>query len=307
MHWILNLISICIMLLIIFNVRILLYAGGSMIFLLVFALIHYLFFRYKKFRAELLLLTLILISLIGINYLAYIEAANIYPYLHVMIGFSIFFLVIIVSFTIINTRAIKIKRNKNESAAQEKRGELFRRIYGRYIIFPLESIVYAVFPGFVFALSTETGELLQQARIKYLPLGLFWMIVAFIAAFVSLKTIDKNYILFLIAGKKKFKIPKIKRLFVVGAVVVFLLGTIIEMARGLWIIWIESYVLFIFIIIACWQIWRYFFEDHRLDLNKLNFEGLKSVWDFDFVFKLVGIGMLFFAIYLVVLLLIYSK
>jgi hypothetical protein len=307
MHWILNLISIGITLLIIFNVRILLHLGGSMIFLLVFALIHYLFFRYKKFQVELLLLTLISISLMGINYLAYLEAANVYPYLYVMIGFAISFLVIITCFNAINTRAIKIKSTGKGLTLQEKRAEIFKKVYGRYVLFPFESMIYAVFPGFVFALSQETNELLQQAWIKYLPLGLFWMIVAFIVTIISLKTINKNYILYLISKKERFKILKIRRYFVIGAVVVFLLGTVIEMGRGLWIIWLESYLLFIFIIIASWQIWRYFFEHHRFDSKKVNLKGLKSVWDFDFVFKYVGICILVFAIYLVVLFLIYSK
>ena len=150
-------------------------------------------------------------------------------------------------------------------------------------------------------------QLLQQAWIKYLPLGLFWMVVAFIVTTISLKTINKHYVLYLISKKQRFKIPKIRRYFAIGAVVFFLFGTAIEMARGLWIIWVESYLLFILIIIASWQIWKYFFEDYRLNSKKVNLRGLKSVWDFDFVYKYVGVCMAVFAIYLVALVLIYSK
>ncbi|MBW1812816.1 MAG: hypothetical protein JRJ39_03810 [Deltaproteobacteria bacterium] len=111
--------------------------GGGIIFLIILFYFQYLSFRYKRFKIELNLLSLISIAIMGINYLAYVEALNIYPYLYVMLGFLVSYLIIASCFSKINTRAIKVQSNENRlvSKEEEKKFEIINRIYGRYISF----------------------------------------------------------------------------------------------------------------------------------------------------------------------------
>jgi len=160
--------------------------------------------------------------------------------------------------------------------------------------------------GFAFALSPEAEEIIQRSYIKYLPIGLFWLIISFVVSFISLKKVNKNYILYAIIDKEKVRIPKIKQYYIIVMVLLFFLGSGLEINRGLWHIWLETYLLFICIIITIWQIWKYIFEEHIFDPTKIYLEGLKSVWSSEFFLKYLIVILLISTVYLIFIVVIYE-
>jgi nitrate reductase NapE component len=294
---------------IVLNVHMLERLGGSAILLTVCAFVYYLSYSHKKVQLELSIIVVLTLTLVGLNYVAYIESEKICPFSYILGVFGILALLIIIFFLILNIRAIRVK-NDETVRFQPNKMEIAKRVTHRISIFPILSLGFVIPSGFGFIIKPDS-EIIRHGWIKYTPLAVFWLMAFFVIAFLNLKTIHENYMVCLLGEKQKLNIRNLKNNFLIGTLIVFVLGSGMEFSRGFWVLWIETVLLFALIILASWTIWKYLLEDSgydiECDIEGISLEGLPSfASNFGYFIKYFAAYVLLGTFYLGGLVLIFS-
>lgn len=276
--------------------------GGSTILLTVCVFLSYLSFYYKKFQLELRTIIIAALILIGINYLAYIEIEKTDPikYIYIISAFTLLSLILVIIFLVATRKNIKCKRKKEIKKVVI---EVSKKIFERLSFILLLSWLFVVISGLVFFavfLNNPNAANLKEGWLKYVPLGTFWLGVAFIVTILNLRSIE-SYIFYTLQGKERFTIKNLKKYLIGGIILLFVFGSGMEVTRGFWFLWIETFLLFCLFIAACWTILRYYFDD-RIIVKEVKANQLKTITtDFDYFLKSIGIVVLIGTLYSIVL------
>jgi len=116
---------------------------------------------------------------------------------------------------------------------------------------------------------------------------IFWFIFSLVISFVRGSKIPEEYIIYLVTKKHLIDSDNLKKWFVSIVIGTFFIGTVLETIRGLWFVWILSWIAFLMIILTNWRTWRYVFFDKKVDADSLNLETLPTVHDPKFFLKYV--------------------
>lgn len=278
--------------------KILVILGGSTVLLMVCVFIYYLSFAYKKFQLELSLIVIVALILIGINYLAYVEIEKTDPikYIYIVSAFTLLSFTLLMAFLVATIKNIK---NKEEARIKKDVVEISKRIVQRLTFILFLSWFFVIFSGIGF-LDNPNAAIVKEGLVKYVPLGAFWLVVSFIATVLNIKKIE-SYIFYALREKEKFNIRNVKKYLIGGVILFFVFGSGMEITRGFWLLWIETFLLFCLVMAACWTIWRYYFDD-RVFVKEVNVDELKSITtDFNYFLKSIGIFTLIGTLYILVL------
>jgi len=279
--------------------------GGSTILLTVYAFSYYLSVVYKKFRRELSIVIIAALILIGINYLAYIEISITDPRIniYIIIGFIFLSLSLIISFLVAMTKNIG---HKDEEEIKKDNMAISKRIFQRIAYILYLSWIFVLISGLVFLAvihENSSTATIKESWLKFVPLGAFWLVVAFTANIINLKKIE-SYIFYILQGRERINIVNLKKYLVGTVILLFAFGSGMEIVRGFWFLWIETFLLFCLFMASLWCILRYYFDD-RIIVKEVEVDEIKTIaTDFNYLLKTMGIFVVLGTLYTIVLIIL---
>jgi hypothetical protein len=90
---------------------------------------------------------------------------------------------------------------------------------------------------------------------------LFLIIFIAIQMRIMAKIPVRNYS-YALAGVERCKLPSVKKYFKYGFAVLFLIGSVMEIMRGLWLFWMGTAVLPLLLAASLWNVWKYVLDDY---------------------------------------------
>ena len=261
--------------------------GGTLIFFPLLALIYFFSYVYKRYQFELSVFALIVLSLIGINFLSYFENAGKLSYFWILHMFCSLAIIAIVFFTILGLRPFSLNL---EVMTEESFLEIKKKIGQRLNLLLGFGLVFCASTGMPFLVCPE-ARLIENGLLKYVPIATFWFIISFIVTLINLKKIEK-YTVHLISKDKQLNLKNTKKIFLIGLAIMILFGSVLEIQRGAWVQWIETYSLFTLCLLSLWSIWQFVFENKDVS----NIKSKKELFSLGFDLKTIFIIMLIYTV-----------
>lgn len=298
MKFIIKLAIIIIFSLIIFTLKsdILNRIGGSAAFIIFYCTLCAIIFKVKKWQTEINFLGIIILALIGINYISYIENEKSFSYVVILVLFAISSMILLHFYFMINIDIFK--KNRDNQYKSETKNDISKRIIERIVLYPIFLWILAIASGFAFIISPNAS--LIKYGLEYLHISLFWILISLGMSLFLLKSMNEKYVIYAMGETKKYKLPD---LFKPAIKILFILYLIIsfgmELMRGYWIIWFETNILFVLIILNSWSIWKHLFVEPLIKDTEIKTNELKSITtDLTYCIKHLAIFLFFgFAYY----------
>jgi hypothetical protein len=225
--------------------------GGTVVFLPLLAFIFFVSYVYKKFQMELSICSVIIITLNFINYLDYLEKNYEIPFDYVLVSFFLLFGIIIACFSYLGTRALVNKINlKHKNILKETK----KRLNQRLTFFPILGIVFYIISAFPF-LEKNDQIFIEKNIITYANLATLCLVLFFGITFLFVKKLDK-YFVHLVEKDNQLESRSYRKYLAIGIGIIFLLGSMVELARGAWSMWIGTFVLLLFLFASIGSIWK---------------------------------------------------
>jgi len=147
-------------------------------------------------------------------------------------------------------------------------------ILARFLFIPGLSIPIAITSAYAM-MQNPYSKIIKVGYFDYVSISLFVLIVYFVVTFFAIKKIPHNLFHCLIRQKDKMEIINLKKYFYLVLFIIFTLGSVMEINRAFWVLWIESIILLFLIISINWLLMRHCFEGyHCVDLNANNIASL---------------------------------
>lgn len=275
--------------------------GGSLIFISLIGINSYLSFKYKQFARELTFVSIIVFSLMVLNFLAYIE--NVSDSLNIVLFGTI--AIIFIMSHIIALLADGRFGPKETSTSVITIIELRKRIMGLIFHIGFISSTFSIVTASVFlAIRDEMSTSIDKHILKFSAISLICFIAGLIFVLLMIRK-WKNiayYIPYIVLNKSDVNIDFLRKWFFHIAMGLLIIGLAFESQRGFWLLWIFSWLAFILIIVLEWKIWKYVFSKDVFDIATLELEKIQSMPSFSFsdpqyALKLVGTSTLAVVIY----------
>lgn len=228
--------------------------------------------RMKKLSTEFSIIQLILVGIMGINFLSYWEITNVTINIFYLFIFYGCLWLMIMLYLIVSVRHFK-KDSLNESDQH-----LLRKIRGT-LAAPLifGGMVFSFFSGLMVHATREIEPRLYDnpfLKLSYIVIAVF--IFFFFVAYFHLMKIGDNTVKGLLSGEKfnfkEYDIMKIKKYSLLVFISIIVSGSFIETQRGMWIMWIETILLVGLMFLILWKIYKHvFYTEHEMTvpLSKL--------------------------------------
>lgn len=279
--------------------------GGSVAFVFIYLIFSCSLIIKKNILIEHSIVSIITIILLGINFTSYLESEKIYSYGYLIVFVSLLGMLLLFCYFRLN---IMIIRDNNEMPEEPLVGEIKKRIIERIVFIPLSGMIVLIFSGFAFIINPNSS-IIKQGLVAYTHLAVLCLIFFFALSFLDLKKINKKYLIFIFKTKKRYKISVINRRYIfVFLLLIIFLGSCMELARGYWILWAETLILFVFFISNSWVIWKYFITENDFVEDDIEIEGLKSIrTDVKYLFRYISTFTILFSIYYISLIILFSE
>jgi len=218
----------------------------------------------KSLSLELSYAALVILGIIGINYLANLEMIKGFlspSYSYLFLGCLIWILYWFwkVFFSL-------LKRS-------ERLDETFKRIKNRLILISAVSFFISIPFGAIITVNYKMLQIYSPLTIKNMANNLFFkyttislglVILALCISFIYLLKTSKEDLKKVVMEEKnniiKFNVDKIKRHFMVVFFASIFVGSIFETKRGMWVFWIETILLVGLMSLIIWKLYQHVFS-----------------------------------------------
>lgn len=279
--------------------------GGSFIFISIIGINSYFSLRHKDLAVELSLFSVMLYSIMIINFLVYFEYQHGYSgSLEILIGFFIFIASIIP--WILSIKPINLKGTSNTSELQK---ELKRRIY--YFI-GHSSIITSIYAISTLALLSgirENVSVRKECTLHFTFFSLIWLVLGLLFVLISRRRWDYLDKYISCSIEKRFDINMgwlIKR-FRFIAVAIFLIGLAFEAQRGFWFLWLCSWLVLMLSLRMIWLVWQFVMQREIPCSCEVEIERIKNIpsladpkYFFKFIAANVPLGIFYFIVLILV-------
>jgi hypothetical protein len=277
--------------------------GGSLIFFTPISFMFYLSFVHKKFHLEFSLFSLIIFSLMCLNFIAYIE--------HIQgLSNSVLAGTVICQVTIVVcvVRLIRMSFEVDKPGSTPVRKALDTRV-SRYLASRLAfSLAFVVITGAILKGigddNFQKNNILQL--LNFSTLSLVWLNIGLLLVLTMKRQVVACAIKKLVVNKEEWRITSIRNKFIFSAAALFVAGSFFEIMRGLWIMWFCSWIALLLTAVTIWRVWRYTFTKEKsetaVEIREEMIQELPSLEDFSYVLKFVGIGTVISGFYLFLIL-----
>ena len=273
--------------------------GGTLIFFPLLALIYCFSYMYKRYQMELSVFALIVLSLIGINYLNYFENAGKLSYFWILHIFCFLLIILIISFTILGLRPFSLNLDVVE---KEDFIDIKKKVSERLNLFLIFGLGFCIATGMPFLVKSD-ARLIEAGFIRFVPLAVFWLTISFVVTLINLKKIEK-YTAYLITRDNKLSFENYRKIFFIGLGVIILFGSGLEIQRGVWLLWIETILLFLLTLLSLWCVWQFVFETKDISKIKPEEELISMIFNLKTFFITGLIFIVLISTYMIVFVLL---
>ncbi|MBI5417585.1 hypothetical protein HZA55_06520 [Candidatus Poribacteria bacterium] len=244
--------------------------GGSLIFIPIMAGLFLLFFSIKPLALEFSLFALIISGILAINFFGYLEEIETKLYLK-----NIYFLLvcIFITFYVFAMSFMQLTKSPDSLDEFERslRSKLFLILVSSFIIITPFIIISTVNAGYFF--SDKKNSFLNHSTVNVAFIILSLIISLFYLS--KIKDEDIKQIL----DKKKYHVinfdsNKVKKYLKIGLLLFIVSGSVVEMSRGLWLLWGETILLLGLMTLVIWKIYKHVFSSTK---NVRNVSGLDMI------------------------------
>jgi hypothetical protein len=236
--------------------------GGSTVLFVVCFFIYSLSHSFKKNQLELSMLNIIILTVIGINYLSFWESEGIIT-INILGILIVLIITLICGFVSLTRYAMRTMKDK----LYEDKYDIKKIILVRFLFAPIVAIPTAASAAYALWQSSYS-RMIKIGYFDYISITIFVLIIFFIVSILAIKKIPENFFHYLIDQKDKIENTNIKKYFYVGILITFIMGSVMEINRGFWGLWIASFILLFLIISTIWFLKKHYFGDsHDVDLN----------------------------------------
>jgi len=263
--------------------------GGTLIFMSIIGINYYFSIIYKQFAVELGLFSLSLVSLMGLNFLAYIEYANGFSET-ILIGTLVATFIIAITILYLTNSPFGPRETSNSPIF---RIELRKRITGLIghssaVAFGFPVITASVFMGI------RDEPIIKENVLSFPTLSLMWVVIGLMLGLALMRKQKdlNNYIRYLVVKKSEINIAFLKKWFFPINIGIFIVGLVFEINRGFWFLWLYSWLAFLLILILGWKIWKYVFQKNSYEITTIETEKVLSIPSYSdpkYFLKFVGI------------------
>lgn len=251
-------------------------------------------------------LSIILLSFMGLNHLAYMESLH-----GVQPAYAPWYVAIIVvmsSSFVISSRGLLgfwSERNSIKEICMRKNVIEFIAIRALYILFMAMLTTGTVFEIY-------TNKMPNPLHLSLMNHYVFWFVVG--QLWLCLANRNELDIAFskLVVTKSALRIRHPNQVFVVFALATLGVGSVFEIMRGLWFIWFGTWLAVVLLFMNYWRMLKYTLveEGHReyeiRDNNTFDIKGIQDNWAY-YLLRYVFIGSLLGTIYAITLLVLLVK
>jgi hypothetical protein len=271
-----SVVLLCILISIIFIDDKLVYALGGTISLIILLLIfYYISYVLKIFQLNVTLLSILLLLLIGINYLNYYDFYELYTQKTIIVFYCVLIVLILICLCFALITPLSYSHHADQYI---KIRQNFKLIVFNNTMFPF---VYVLFICIIFS-SFQEAFPLGKKIIKLIPTSLVCIpIFLLLLQFILNKRIKDDHLDLIFKKAKKIDPSKklnLKSIYTVLMCVLFVLGSIIELIRNEWILWIGTFVTINISVILLWNMYQHRpMHDQDIPLVKVdNVESLNT-------------------------------
>lgn len=247
------------------NVRLIETVGGGLVFVGVIVLAGYFGRIHKVFPADLGRLGLGALCLECLNAVAFLEHSGALRRPKVLVAY---FLIAVVFSVLTFQVSISPVRARSGAPTDRDAGKIqaLKNIAAMYLHAPMLGLMLF---GLISGLAVWIGEeswLVQRNWLTISSLALSWQVIGALVQMLFLRKISDEQVAHVVNVRQGFRPVALGRMFVGGLFVMFLLGSIAELGRGLWLFWICSYALWTLTLANSWKVWKHVFGGSEFPL-----------------------------------------
>jgi hypothetical protein len=217
--------------------------GGSISLIMVLPGIYYVSYFQKTYQIEMTYISTVLVIIIGVNLLNYVDIYEEYQ----KSTLTIFYIALLV-LTLFTVCLMLINQlsTSNYFDISEKKALLTQNYKLIVINYTLLSGLYAMSICLAFNSSQDFNSV-KNNILKMIPISYLCIPASLFALKAALKRLDDKYQLKTILKTKELdsldKI-KLKTQYIIFMLILFVIGTIVELVRKEWLMWIGSFITF---------------------------------------------------------------
>ena len=236
--------------------------GGSITLMLIIATTVPLTFSMKNLANEFYIIQFIVAGIMGLNFLSYWEVATLKINVIYLIIFYSLLIWIILWYLVLTQRVLKNKDQLNES--DQKLIKKINQTLTAPILFL--GLQFSFFSGLmIFFIYKKEPQIYAKLYLKLSYVAIGWLIFFFFISLIYLKKISAENIKRLLANvEKQYYLEKydkrmIKKYLISILSFIFVVGSMIELQRGMWFMWIETILLLGLMSLIIWKIYKHAF------------------------------------------------
>ena len=247
------------------NVRLGEVLGGGIVFLVVVAVCFYFSYVYKVFPQALSRLALAAICFAGLNIMAYYEQVAI-DRSWIFLGYLVVSGVSLTAMYQLNIDLVRVPKMGPPEPDALKR-ELIRNIAAMFALIPGLTLVMFVAPTAMAVWVGRKSTLVETNWITFTNLAILCQAAGALVHQVYLGKLADAQIAHVLRMSRPIPILGVKRKVTQGLLLFFLLGSLAEIARGLWVFWLGSVVFWVLTLRSSWKIWRHVFGGETREVS----------------------------------------
>ncbi len=233
--------------------------GGGLGFVGVIALAAYLAPLYKDFAEDLGRLAVAALCLEALNAVAFFEHRGSLPRPLILTAYLLTAVVLSLVTYQLNVSPFLIRQG-DPVARNPARTNLVKRIETVAAIVPSQALAVFGLTGGLVVCVGQASWLVERGWLTISGLILSSQILGALAQRFFINKFTREQIARALNVSPRRPVPAVERKVAGGLLVVFLLGTLAELGRGLWFFWIGTYVLWVLTLVHGWQVWRHVFS-----------------------------------------------
>jgi hypothetical protein len=237
--------------------------GGSVALLILIPVFYYISYVEKRAQFEMSLLSLMLLLFFCVNYLNYLFVFELYQKNLIVLSYCVLHALIVLVLGLIMLRGLNLSRDENRSDMVV----VVRQNYKFIVLSNLMlSLCYAIVTCLVF-LSVLRSNKLTGDLFKMIPVSFAWFPIFLVALNFALKKV-KYECLDCVVKKDEMRLYSgfdLKKVYFGIMFIIFASGTLVELARNEWLLWIEVFISINLSIGLFWKTYR-----PRISINQCN-------------------------------------
>jgi len=268
-----SVIAFCILIFIILLGKNVMYIlGGTIVLLSIQSILYFTsYIAFKKPQIELSLLNLILLIIFGINYLNYCDQSVVYSKLMIVILFCILIASLLICLIMILTMSLPSLHDNN----QEARLFLIRQKYLWIILHHISFSFLYILTTCLLMIDINNRFFQPNFTLLIIPISFIFLSIFLISMVISLARQSHLFVILSRVEIKSFKSFNPMRSYLILISVILLVGSVIEIMRGQWILWFESFLSINIITILVWRLYKSR-TSLSCDLSKISFNNLSQ-------------------------------